>query len=682
MAVRADMRDRRILEERFAVSAPAPLSVEAFPKRHIDGLLGVAHLEEGLALLVRSGHQHVELPVTAFGQFDLLTAARHGVLDILLAHHEPDAVAGQLGRNQLGGEAAALVVETVVGIELVGREGHRVVRQRHGRALHLERGLLRRSCQPHAVGFGSEFAGRNDQRTALGLGCADLLLDAVALLGRENLSREGDAGVLDGLAGQLVAAHDISVAVLGLLQRTHADLRSRGLQHREGAAQRSRMFGSHVSHERQVELLRCGHNAAAVGSLMSYDRIGEVIDTQIEIALVRIAFFGRRSVDQRQTDRIVGGFVPAVFAVVEHRDAVRTVGVGQVGPLQGGHFVCRGRVVAALDKADAEVVSGFRVAHGHRELGFEQRIAAVPVHRRTDVDAVVLRTVGQRNVLHELRIAVRALHLERSAHGPLFADGHRNIVGNGARSLVHDLLQHLPCGPLVRRIAFENRQPEGLALLDQFTAVTLVHERRDIAVPVERQLVNAILDRIAVHFQRRRFGGRCRTDVVDGISHRLHVGGECDHGLVALAAENLRGHAAAVGTVYGHALGFGGERNLGLDNGFDGIGHGVVDHHGRTLDARIERIAQRADRRVHHVAALPQGDQLVVPRPRIGLRDTRTRQVVMELVPDETLPDLGEFPLVVSQRTEPVGGDRSALGGAGRCGGCSISWRSAKYSSP
>ena len=108
MAVRADMRDRRILEERFAVSAPAPLSVEAFPKRHIDGLLGVAHLEEGLALLVRSGHQHVELPVTAFGQFDLLTAARHGVLDVLLAHHEPYAVAGQFGGNQFGGEAAPI----------------------------------------------------------------------------------------------------------------------------------------------------------------------------------------------------------------------------------------------------------------------------------------------------------------------------------------------------------------------------------------------------------------------------------------------------------------------------------------------------------------------------------------------------------------------------------------------
>ena len=55
-----------------------------------------------------------------------------------------------------------------------------------------------------------------------------------------------------------------------------------------------------------------------------------MIDAQIEIALVRVTFFGRGSVDQRQTDRIVGGLVPAVFAVVEHRDAVRTVGVGQV----------------------------------------------------------------------------------------------------------------------------------------------------------------------------------------------------------------------------------------------------------------------------------------------------------------------------------------------------------------
>ena len=31
----------------------------------------------------------------------------------------------------------------------------------------------------------------------------------------------------------------------------------------------------------------------------------------------------------------------------------------------------------------------------------------------------------------------------------------------------------------------------------------------------------------------------------------LHVGGECDHGLVALAAENLRGHAAPAATALG-----------------------------------------------------------------------------------------------------------------------------------
>ena len=243
VTVRTQIPDLGALHEALAVAVPAPLAVETFPQRHF-GLVGaIAHAELGRARLFDGRRQHIELRIGPVGgQRDGLAVAEHGVVGVGFAHGEGHAVALDRGGNQLGGERTQRLVDRIVGEELVGGVGRDVVVELHGRVVDRERRPHGRLGQPHAVGLGGELSGRNHERTPLERGVADALLDTVALLGRENLSREGDAGVLDGLAGQLVAAHDISVAVLGLLQRTHADLRSRGLQHREGAAQRSRMF--------------------------------------------------------------------------------------------------------------------------------------------------------------------------------------------------------------------------------------------------------------------------------------------------------------------------------------------------------------------------------------------------------------------------------------------------------
>ena len=234
------------------------------------------------------------------------------------------------------------------------------------------------------------------------------------------------------------------------------------------------MDGGHVGYQRHVELLRGGHRRPAFRSGMPHDRVGEMIYPQVEVALVGIAPLGRRGVNQRQAEHVVGRFVPAVFAVVEHRNAVRAVGVGQIGPFQSRHLVGRCRVVTALDIADTEVVGGLFIAHRHGEFGFEQRIAAVPVDSRMNIQPVVRRAVGQRKVLRELRIAPRALDLERSPHGALFTHRNRHLSVDRTRRLVHHLLEHLPGRPLVRGISLEYRQPERLALLDQLAAAALV----------------------------------------------------------------------------------------------------------------------------------------------------------------------------------------------------------------
>ena len=115
----------------------------------------------------------------------------------------------------------------------------------------------------------------------------------------------------------------------------------------------------------------------------------------IERPLVRIALLGRRGMEQRQAQRIVRRLVPAVFAVVENRHAVAAVGIRQIDPFLGRHFIGRFGVVAALDEAQSEVVSRLRVGHGTREFGFQQHVAARPVDRVAHVDAVVVAAVGQ-----------------------------------------------------------------------------------------------------------------------------------------------------------------------------------------------------------------------------------------------------------------------------------------------
>ena len=369
--------------------------------------------------------------------------------------------------------------------------------------------------------------------------------------------------------------------------------------------------------------------------------------------------------EQRQAQRVVRRLVPTVFAVVENRHAVAAVGIRQIDPFLGRHFIGRFGVVAALDEAQPEVVSRLRVGHGTREFGFQQHVAARPVDRVAHVDAVVVAAVGQRHVLHELRGAVAALHFERGAHGPLFGDRNAHVAVDRTPGLVHRLLHDLPRRIAVRRVALEDRHAECLALGHQLAAGMLVADRADIAVGVQLDAVDPVFERPLRRFQRRRFrNARSGAHVVDGISRRLDVGGEEDARPVALARQNLRRHPPARRRIDGHPLGTGVERHFGLHQIAQVVGHGIVDHHGRTLHPRVERMAQRTDGRRHDLGSLLQRDQFVVPRITVGVGDARTRQVVVELMPQHALPHFVELRTVVGFRAQPVGRHSGALGGA------------------
>ena len=75
-------------------------------------------------------------------------------------------------------------------------------------------------------------------------------------------------------------------------------------------------------------------------------------------------------------------------------------------------------------------------------------------------------------------------------------------------------------------------------------------------------------------------------------------------------------------------------------------------------------MAQRPDGRRHHFGCLLHRNKFVVPRIAVGVGDARTRQIVVELVPQHPLPDLVQLLAVVCPRTQPVGRNRSPFGRA------------------
>ncbi len=71
--------------------------------------------------------------------------------------------------------------------------------------------------------------------------------------------------------------------------------------------------------------------------------------------------------DQGQAHDLVGGLVPAVFAVVENGRSITALSVGQVGPLLPRHLVEIFLGVGPFDGSQAKVVRGLGVGGGEGE---------------------------------------------------------------------------------------------------------------------------------------------------------------------------------------------------------------------------------------------------------------------------------------------------------------------------
>src|SRR5260370_19664048 len=83
-----------------------------------------------------------------------------------------------------------------------------------------------------------------------------------------------------------------------------------------------------------------------------------------------VAFAQTRSVDQRETQRVVVRFIGAVFAVGKHGHTVSSALVGKIEPLVRSNFKFLFIIVAALHCTDIPIVGCLWIRRCQWECGF------------------------------------------------------------------------------------------------------------------------------------------------------------------------------------------------------------------------------------------------------------------------------------------------------------------------
>ena len=120
----------------------------------------------------------------------------------------------------------------------------------------------------------------------------------------------------------------------------------------------------------------------------------------------------RRSIQESKPQRMVVRFIPSVFAVVHHRNAVTTISRRNVGPLLGYHLILVISIAAAFDITYTKIVCSYFIRHIHWKLGFKEGIPFVPVYLVTNIYPVILSSFRKSYILYEVGSAVSTFHFE------------------------------------------------------------------------------------------------------------------------------------------------------------------------------------------------------------------------------------------------------------------------------
>ena len=286
------------------------------------------------------------------------------------------------------------------------------------------------------------------------------------------------------LAFGFIYAHDILVGNFRFFQGFDNHPVVVGTDERELFAERTGVLGRIECFDRTVQYFGFGCGCRFVERTgMTYDAVCECMVAEILMILIGVIAPVRfRCMQQGQTDGIVVRLVPTVFAVVQNRDSVAVVPVGQVSPLMCIYFVGGGCVVASFDATDTQIVRSVFVGDIQREFCFQQPVGRLPSDFVVEVDAVGEVAFIKPDVLSEKRFVVLFLNAERFPQCPVFRPCDFHVVRDRNGFPVDRLFQDFPSRPCVGFVFRKDRQTDGFPFFDEFFIVAFVDERNDVSV--------------------------------------------------------------------------------------------------------------------------------------------------------------------------------------------------------
>ena len=169
----------------------------------------------------------------------------------------------------------------------------------------------------------------------------------------------------------------------------------------------------------------------------------------------------------------------------------------------------------------------------------------MPFNLVVKVDAVGQGSFVESDILHELRVAIGLLDAQRLAQGTVFNALYLDIAVDGDGVAVDGLLLDFPCRPCKRLTVVEDDKAQRFSLGNKLPAVALVDDRRDVALSVDGELIDRVLDvamNLGLDGAEDFLGG---LDAIDGGTCGRHIGIENEMEFVVLVDNGLRGHALA-----------------------------------------------------------------------------------------------------------------------------------------
>src|ERR1044072_1827787 len=208
---------------------------------------------------------------------------------------------------------------------------------------------------------------------------------------RNHRPRKTDANIGLLAAIEFDDPHDHFLTIFRLLERQHTHTTIVDAQNRKGLSEPARMCGTLKRDQRLIQPLRFPVSLVATPvTTMRHQAINDLVTSPVLRRLIRItrAWSNSRRAQQRQSQRLVIGFVRTVLAIGKDGNSKLSAAIHEIEPLMRRNFKLSLIVVATLNRADIPVVSRLIVCGSECKRRLEVRVRGFPIDHVAELDAI------------------------------------------------------------------------------------------------------------------------------------------------------------------------------------------------------------------------------------------------------------------------------------------------------